>query len=122
MSAPAAPSTITVFGILGTLELPGREPSSLEERTRFVDVDVLDEPTLERGADRAEGGAVTARRERPRVAVGERPGLRTEQLEGAFAHLDTPRHFPAMERTRPLGEIVRIGSGGPHLGDRPGAD
>ena len=57
----------------GRLELPGRQPGALEERSRLVDPDVREQALLPGALERAHRASVTAGREAARVAVRERP-------------------------------------------------
>src|SRR5215210_5737618 len=98
------------------LELPGGQAAPLEERPRLVDEDPLDEAAGEGGAERSDGGPVTAGREAARVAVRERRRPRLEEGGCVIAHpaaaLDLlPVDLPCARR--------RIG-GAPHLVESPG--
>ena len=116
MSDAAAESAITLAGIPGALELPGREPPALQKRPRLVDEDVLDEPALVARLEGAEGRAVAARGEPASVAVSQRRRALAEKPGRVLAHAPAALHLEAVDIARPLGEVA---VGLPHLRDRP---
>ena len=73
------------------LELPRRQPAALEQRSRLVDPDVLDEARLGGGSDRADRRAVAARRKAARVAVREHAVRPRGKSSTAFAPMRRQR-------------------------------
>ena len=82
------------------VELPGREPRALEQRPRLADPHVLDETSLECGANGSKRGPVAGRRERARVAVAENPGARGEELHRMGAHAPAALDLRVVQRPR----------------------
>ena len=85
------------------LELPRGEARALEQRPGLVDPDVVEHAPLPGRAQRAERGAVPARRERAGVAVRERARARLEQLRGVPRHLPAALDLLAVDCSRALG-------------------
>ena len=96
------------------LELPRRQARALKQRPRLVDPDVREQSALERGDERANGGAITARREPARVAVRERARPGREQVGRVRRHLPAPLDLGDVDRARVLPRRIAA-----HLVERP---
>ena len=81
-------------------QLPRRQPRALQVGTGLVGEDVHHLALPRRGADHPEGGAVTCRRQRPRVAVGQEPGPRWDQLRSDVAHAPARGEVLGLHRQR----------------------
>ena len=86
----------------GCLELPGGEARALEQRPRLVDEHVLEQAALPGGAERADRGAVAARREAAGVAVRERARAGREELGRVRGHAPAALDLLVVERARAL--------------------
>ena len=98
----------------GRLELPRRQPRTLEQRPRLVDPDVREQIALPRGEQGADSAAVPAGREAARVAVRQRARARAEQPGGVGGHAPAALDLVGVDRARVLGRRIAA-----HLVERP---
>ena len=68
------------------LELPRGQARTLEQRARLVDPDVIEQATLVRCDERADGAAVSARREAACVAMRQRACAGGQEVGGVRRH------------------------------------
>jgi hypothetical protein len=87
----------------------------LEERPRLIDEHVLEQPTLPRRAERADGASIAARGEAAGVAVGQCARAGREQLRRVGGHPAAPLDLLRVQRA-----CVLRGGIGTHLLERPG--